>query len=117
MRLSTEAGIDDQFTFRVTRNGASIDISSWGLIFSIMDTLPKVTPDIQKKNASEGGGSTEIDMTNATEGIFVVLIDASDTTGLLGEYYFDCKKRVSAKFNTLIEVDKFVINQVGYKEP
>ena len=117
MRLSTEAGIDAQFTFKVTQNGVAIDISGWGLIFSIATTLPDATPDVQKKNLSEGGGSTEIDMTDSADGLFVVLIDAADTTGLLGGYYFDCKKRVSAKFSTLIEVDKFTINQVVYKEP
>ncbi len=117
MRLSTEAGIDDQFTFLVTRNGVPIDISGWGLIFSVADTLPDASPNIQKKNLAESGGATEIYMGDAAEGLFTVFIDASDTTGLLGNYFFDVKKRVSAKFSTLIEVDKFIINKVVYKEP
>lgn len=56
-------------------------------------------------------------MTKATDGEFTVIIDATDTTGMSGGYKFDIKKRVSAKFSTLLDVDDFIVEKVVYKEP
>jgi len=117
MKLSTDQGIDDTFTFIVKQNGSVQDISTWGLIFSVSQELPDATPDIQKLNTAEGGGDSQIDMTDAADGEFTVIIDASDTTALNGTYKFDIKYRISSKLKTLVEVSEFIINKVVFKDP
>jgi len=84
-------------------NDVVVNITAYGITFNVNADLEDATPTIQKQNVADGGGASEIDMTDAASGIFYVIIDAADTAAMaVGEWYFDIRFTIATKVKTQV---------------
>jgi len=112
MKLSIPLGNDRTFPFHVK---GDIDISTYGIIFSVSTEKPDASPDIQKKNANATGDASQISMTNSTTGYFQVIIKDTDQAALsAGDFWFDIQFIIDSKYFTQM-VDRFIITEVVKK--
>ena len=108
-RLQVKADSDSQ---------SIMNISTYGIIFTINDVYDEdpLSAIIQKKNVTAGGTGTQINMSSATNGIYKLIIDDTDTSGINSDTYkYDIKFTIGGKEYTQ-RVGTFKIKQVVNKD-
>lgn len=81
------------FPFQAFNNaGGVIDLTSATVTFSVKESVSDTSSVFQRKNTAAGGSDTEVEVTSATDGLFLVKLSQTNTLTLsVRSYYFDCQ--------------------------
>ena len=95
------AGDDTTLTITAKdKDGVVVDLSGATIVWGVKKRLDNASTEFTK---STGSGIT---ITDATNGVFVVSIDAADTTNLSGYYFHESKiTDVTSKVSRLRDID------------
>ena len=69
--------------------GSEIDLTSASITFSVKENTSDTSPVFTRKNTAAGGNDNEIEVTSATDGLFLVKLSTANTSGLdIKAYYY-----------------------------
>lgn len=87
------AGDSDKEVVTLTdQSGVAVDLTLYGIIFTVKKNINDTVFVIQKKNIIAGGSDLEIQMSDPVHGIFKIIIKKEDTAPLRGQgnrYIYD----------------------------
>ena len=67
--------------------GSEIDLTSATITFSVKASVSDVSPLFTRKNTAAGGNDNEIEITSASDGLFLVKLSTTNTTSLSTQAY------------------------------
>ena len=104
-------GEDKNFPLQAfNSSGAVIDLTSATVTFTVKESSASVTPEFTRKNTAAGGNDNEVEVTSATDGLFVVKVSATNTADLnIDTYYYDVQ--VNDGTNYVTHSGAFIIQQ------
>lgn len=71
-------------------SGAEIDLTSAKVTFTVKTSVSDTSPVFQRKNTAAGGNDNEVEITSATNGLFLVKLSQTNTLSLsVQSYYYD----------------------------
>lgn len=68
--------------------GSEIDLTSATITFSVKASVSDVSPLFTRKNTAAGGNDNEIEITSASDGLFLVKLSTTNTSGLSVQAYY-----------------------------
>jgi len=97
--------------FVVQIDGTPMDISISSLKFTVKKKDTDTAALFQRKNTNAGGGPSEIEMTDPTNGKFTVKILPSNTATLEGnvKYWYDIEMILGGSVRTLVK-NRILVN-------
>lgn len=93
-----------------------VDLTDAQVIFSVKEKFTDTSYIFQRKNALAGGSSSEVEMTDPTNGVCEVHIIPDNTNGLeTGSYSYDVWVKLSNGNEKTVIVDRLVLEDVVKK--
>ena len=106
------AGDSDKEVVTLTDQlGVALDLTLYGIIFTVRKNINDTTFVIQKKNIVAGGSDLEIEMFDPVHGIFKIIIKKEDTTPLRRQgnrYIYDIQIELN-DFRKTVILDNFIV--------
>ena len=68
-------------------SGSEIDLTSATIIFSVKASVSDVSPLFTRKNTAAGGNDNEVEITSASDGLFLVKLSTVNTSSLSIQSY------------------------------
>lgn len=105
-------------TVLVKGTSTPIDITSSEITFSVKSDVKDTTYVFQKMNTAAGGDDTEIEITDATNGVFQLKLIPADTADInSGGYVYDFEITLSNGKTYTLEEDALIIEENVTDEP
>lgn len=94
-------------------SGGVIDLTSATVIFTVKEYVSDTVPVFQRKNTAAGGNDNEVQVTSATDGLFLVKVSQTNSNALSTKaYYFDCQ--VNDGTNYVTHSGSLIVQQSVY---
>ena len=90
--------------------GGIIDLTSATIIFTVKESTNDVSPEFTRSNTAAGGNDNEVEVTSATDGLFLVKVSQANSLSLnVDSYYYDVQ--VNDGSNHVTHTGAFVVQQ------